>query len=133
MGRPTKLTPEIAVIILDAIESGNFLATASRLAGVSYKTFKEWMSRGRSEDHANAEYRAFRAAVRRARAKAEADSVGVVKRSDTWSAHAWYLERSFQKRWARQEPTPREAVALEDISDAVCGEEKAAQTEGDAG
>jgi transposase len=100
MGRPSKLNDELCTVILDSIEKGNFLKTACEVAGVSYKVFREWMLLGESNDPKYAKFRAFREAVRRARAKAEADTVEAIRSNETWNAKAWYLERSFRKRWA---------------------------------
>jgi hypothetical protein len=98
-GRPTKLTPELAAIVLDAVEAGNFLATAGSEVGVDYSTLKRWMRRGKSDAPEHVECRAFRVAVLRARAVAERKAVAKVRKAKDWKAAAWYLERSHRARW----------------------------------
>jgi hypothetical protein len=123
MGRPTKLNKDTCDIILEKIEGGNYLNVAARCAGVSYKVFREWMVRGTSSLPADAPYRAFRLAVNRARATAEADAIASIqvaaKDPRTWQAAAWFLERSFSRRWAKRSessPTPPPPKPLEQMS-----------------
>jgi hypothetical protein len=52
MARPTKYTPEVAFRILDVIASGCGRELAARMAGISLRTFVNWMARGRAGDQA---------------------------------------------------------------------------------
>lgn len=111
----TKFTPEVREIILEAIEAGNYYNVACSVAGVSYKTFREWIKRGRSADPADAEYRAFRSAVKRAEAEGERKHLKCItdEAAQTWQAAAWFLERKYPKRWAKRDippPAPRDKV-----------------------
>ena len=103
MGRPTKLTPEVQAIIVEAIEKGNDKTVAARLAGIGESTFYAWMERG--EQAKSGVFLEFREAVKKAEAEAEQHFVGVIKAAsaDTWTAAAWWLERKYPERWGRKE------------------------------
>jgi hypothetical protein len=103
MARPAKLTDETAKVIVDAIKVGCPIKVACQAAEIGSTTFKSWMARGKSEDEADAPYRAFRAAVRKARAHGESFALKVIQDAmpDHWQAAAWFLERSQPTRWGR--------------------------------
>ncbi|MFG6193377.1 hypothetical protein [Nonomuraea sp. JJY05] len=69
MGRPSKLTPELRDELCRQLEAGHFLGTAADLCGVGRSTVHRWMARGEEAD-APLEYREFREALTRARARA---------------------------------------------------------------
>lgn len=48
-GRNTKLTPDIAKRICDAVRAGNYASVAARYSGVSEGTLSQWIQRGRGE------------------------------------------------------------------------------------
>lgn len=103
-GRPSKLTDDVQDRIVRAIQSGNWLETASAYAGVDASTVRRWMAKGDSED-APEPYRSFCAAVKKARAEAEIRAVALIQKAaqdGTWQASAWYLERSHPDRWGRK-------------------------------
>jgi transposase len=103
-GRPSKLTDDVQTKILQAIQAGNWLETASAYAGVDASTVRRWMAKGESED-AEEPYRAFCALVKQARAQAEIRAVALIQKAaqdGTWQASAWYLERSHPDRWGRK-------------------------------
>lgn len=50
VGRPSKLTPEVVNIIVDATQHGAFAHVAARAAGVSPSTFHAWMKAGEAEE-----------------------------------------------------------------------------------
>lgn len=116
MGRPTKLTADVQARIVEAINAGNYQETAAAYAGIAPAAFYAWMSRGRAErdritnghkpDKTEARYLEFTEAVERARSVAEMRHVlNITKAAETdgtWQASAWWLERSFPKRWGRQ-------------------------------
>lgn len=94
MGRPSRLTPEIAKEIVDAISIGVPRDMAAKSVGVQPSTLYQWLSKGRE---GNEDYREFSEAVEKA------DSL-VVKRAlvritqaatkeQHWTAAAWLLER----------------------------------------
>ena len=47
MGRPTKLTPEVQEAIVKAVSVGATLDAAAESAGITYRTFANWMERGK--------------------------------------------------------------------------------------
>jgi hypothetical protein len=103
-GRPSKLTASVQDLIIRAIQSGNWLETASAYAGVDASTVRRWMAKGDAED-AEEPYRSFCAAVKKARAEAEIRAVALIQKAaqdGTWQASAWYLERSHPDRWGRK-------------------------------
>ncbi len=48
-GRPTKLTPEAHQTIVEAIQAGNYIETASAMAGIEKPTLYDWLKRGADE------------------------------------------------------------------------------------
>jgi transposase len=104
MGRPTKLTPEKHDKIVELVRAGNYVDTASAVAGVAEQTFYVWMSKGEGEK-ARSPYKEFREAITAARAEAEARMVLVVQRAandGSWQAASWYLERTKQAKFGKQ-------------------------------
>ena len=129
-GRPTKLTPEVRERIVRAIAAGSYYAAAAQLAGITPRTFYNWMKRGREElervestprariRERERPYVEFYKAVKQAEAEAE---IKVVARwwesmKDDWRACRDFLARRFPERWApkvRQEVTGAEGKPLE--------------------
>ncbi|MBG0818899.1 hypothetical protein [Planomonospora sp. ID82291] len=72
MGRPTKLTPELADHFIEALEKGNSIRRAAALCGITRKTAHAWIAQG-EEDDASPELRDFCDRVTRARTKAIGD------------------------------------------------------------
>jgi hypothetical protein len=108
MGRPTKLTPEVQDKIVAAIRAGNYQETAASYAGISEKTFYEWMNRGLSDDPSESHFGEFREAVEKAKAAAEVRDVILIDKAaqdGSWQAAAWKLERKFPNKWGRVQRT----------------------------
>jgi hypothetical protein len=51
MGRPTKMTIEIIKRIGENIALGLTYSLATESAGITYKTFNEWMQRGKNSTY----------------------------------------------------------------------------------
>lgn len=103
MGRPSKLTPESAKKIVDAIAAGNYLEVAAAHGGVVYSTLNEWMKKG--ERATTGDYREFYESVKRAEADAEMLRIARISKAGSegnWTADAWYLERRYPDRWGRR-------------------------------
>ncbi len=105
-GRPTKLTPELAKTIVEAIRGGNYAQVAAATAGIGEETFYTWLARGKDEPEGI--YREFREAVLTASGEAEQEKLERLQREalaedGDWKAAAWWLERRFPKRWGRQQ------------------------------
>jgi hypothetical protein len=115
MGRRPGLTEEIQKNICDALTQGNYQDDAARYAGIAESTYYKWISRGMDErnrvedggkpDTKEVMYVEFVEAVEKARANASVRNVMLVQRAaqDHWQAAAWWLERSFPKKWGRKE------------------------------
>src|SRR4051794_21483658 len=98
MSRPTKLTDEAQDRIVAALRVGNTIEAAAAAAGIDARTFRRWMARGASSRAADAEYRAFREAVERARAQVElvlVSRIAGAAAKGSWRAAAWLLEHRF--------------------------------------
>lgn len=103
IGRPTKFTPEVRERILIAIRAGNYIDTAAQSAGINKDTFYSWMAKAETSG-APKEYYDFADDIKKARAEAEIQAVGVIQQAanrGTWQAAAWYLERSYPDRFGR--------------------------------
>lgn len=79
-GRPSKLTPAVQGLIVEALERGNYVDTAAEYAGVHRATVFRWLQEG-AEPDAPAALRDFHDAVSRARAHAEHRMVEIVNRT----------------------------------------------------
>ena len=104
MARPTKLTKDKSEKIIELVRAGNYAETAATVAGIGAATFYTWMSKGEGEK-ARSPYKEFREAVLSARAEAEARMVMVVQRAandGSWQAASWYLERTQQAKYGKQ-------------------------------
>jgi hypothetical protein len=101
-GRPTELTDELAVALVEALRRLP-IRYACDLVGISDQTYRNWVERGEAEEEP---YASFLGLARRARAEYIGDRVGVIERAaiDDWKAAAWYLERC-----APEEFKPRSA------------------------
>lgn len=103
MGRPTKLTPELQVKIVEIIRAGNYADVAAEAVGIGSSTYYHWLALGR--DATSGKYRDFRDAVKAAECYAEVRAVAIVQKHmvDNWQAAMTYLERKFPDRWGRRE------------------------------
>jgi hypothetical protein len=98
MGRPTSLTPEVQATIVEAIGKGLYRETAAQLAGVTYRTLRNWEERG---DAGEAPYAEFFQLLKKAEAAAECDIIaGVRMGCEGWQSKAWIAERRWPSRWS---------------------------------
>lgn len=104
-GNPTKLTEEMATVILDAIEAGNYKGTACALVGVHRDTLHNWEQLGAQGKEP---FAGFVERLRVAEAKAEVGLLAEIRGArggskhdapDVWTSRAWIMERRFAKRW----------------------------------
>lgn len=128
-GRKTKLTPAVRKRIEKAVRDGNYLNVAASLGGIHPATLFAWLKRG--EEARSGLYREFRDAIVSARHEAEARNIAVIQkaaqgypvkrtvrktdadgkvveevtttREFDWRASAWYLERSFPKKYGKRD------------------------------
>ena len=124
MARPTKLTPDLIQEVCNWLKLGYYQEDAATMAGISSSTFNDWMRRcaegqkalesGDSPlpDSPDAEivevvdmYLEFSEAVKKARAEAEGAHIRNIRKAadnGSWQASAWFLERSFPKKWGKR-------------------------------
>ena len=124
MARPTKLTPDLIQEVCNWLKLGYYQEDAATMAGISSSTFYDWMRRGAEgqkalesgdsplPDSPDAEivevvdmYLEFSEAVKKARAEAEGAHIRNIRKAaenGTWQASAWFLERSFPKKWGKR-------------------------------
>lgn len=82
-GRPSKLTPDVQQTIVSAVRVGNYLETASALAGINVDTIRDWLKQGARASRGK--YKDFSVAVKKAIAEAEARDVAIIdKAADGW-------------------------------------------------
>ena len=148
----TKLTPELQALVVEALNSGNYIETAAAYAGIHEATMYRGLERGRIErtrmsddedavpDPEETPYREFCEAVRKAQAVSEVQAVGLIRKAavdGSWQAAGWYLERSHPKRWAKVdklEHTGREGAPIQmNVSVADLENEIASLLEGKRG
>lgn len=106
--RPTLLTPEVQVAIVEAIRKGHYRETAANLAGITRRTISNWEQRGEAGE---APYAEFFLAIKRAEAEAEDALLDQIRTAqpavsgpggagaDLWQAKAWVMERRWPSRW----------------------------------
>lgn len=112
----TKLNPERQARIVEALQQGNYIETAARYAGITPAGMYKWINRGNAERSRVSEggepnptetpFVEFVEAVEKARSQAEIRNVGLIQKAavdGTWQAAAWFLERSYPKRWGRSD------------------------------
>lgn len=106
-GPKTKLTSEVRERLLMALRGGNFRATACQWAGVSYRSFAEWMQRGKEQP--TSDLGEFRRAVIEAEKLAEIRAVGLVmKAAENDPKHAqWWLTHRYPQRWSEKRVTQK--------------------------
>ncbi len=130
MARPTKLTPEVADTIIDAIRDGGFAVTAAHRAGISEQTYYAWCKRGLSGEQPFAE---FLERLKRAGAEAQASLLGLIRHAaerGTWQAAAWILERRWPTDWGRQPRTITEQERQEIMQSVVAKMDRALDAAG---
>jgi hypothetical protein len=98
MGRPTKLTPEIQEIIVDAIRRGSFDHVAATAAGIGKSTFMRWLAAG---GRGSPLYVEFHEAVSRARAEARISAEARVHAENplAWLRYGPGRERPGEAGW----------------------------------
>lgn len=97
--RETKFDPDRAKSILADLATGNTRACAAARAGVTDRTLRNWIARGRQ---GRKPFVSFVSALKKAERDAEAFAVRsiVAAGQKNWTAHAWWLERKFPEDWA---------------------------------
>jgi hypothetical protein len=101
--------------VVQALRQGNYLDTASALAGISHETLKGWLTQGARDFVAGerTDYAVFWARIAASLAEAEATDVARMNRAAQrdWRAAAWVLERRWPERWSSRAQVAIKPVA----------------------
>jgi hypothetical protein len=114
-GRPTKLTRKLIGEIALIVSAGNTLDKSAEYHGVCKTAAYNWQARGRKEIARLARSKRtkpkpkerlhveFAEAIKKARAKAQVRNVAIINEAakTTWTAAAWWLERTDRENWGR--------------------------------
>lgn len=109
MSRPSKLNPQTKAILIQAIEGGMNYEDSCRLARISYKTFRNWMNKGKVAKSGT--FYQFFHDIEYAKAKGLAFHLGVVNnaaRNGDWHASRFILQARHgyvQQQQLQQQPT----------------------------
>ena len=103
VGRPTDFNAQTSETIIALVKRGNFIETAAAFAGVTARTVRNWIAKGKRRDQPV--YGEFRRPILQAKAEAEIHDLEKLSRDPAWQATTWRLERRNPRRWAR--PTIR--------------------------
>lgn len=119
MGRPTALTADVALAIVESVSEGCTVEDAARAAGVGVSSVYRWQQQGASEDPEHATYREFRDALTRARGAARRAVQGAMYRAatedrDTKAAALW-LELTGRNLDALEGTTARDGRQLDEM------------------
>jgi len=111
-GRPSVITeiPRLTCLLVH-LYHGVHVSPAANLAGFDDAQLSRWQQRAKADEEAGITLSPFRrlaAAMKRARAYAEAEATGAIQGAwragpQYWAAAATYLERSYPTRWGRRQ------------------------------
>lgn len=128
-GRPTKLTDELAAVIIADIEQGVQPDAAAADAGIAPSTYFDWMQRGKAGEEP---FRGFRSEVARARLAAESKLTKTILNGDErgmgFGPSKAALEMLSRLRPDRYSPTMKvqlrdDLERILDVVERVCGQE----------
>ena len=105
MSRPIKLNKEIIAEMAKYVSEGSSYRDAATLCGVVPNTFLDWRKRG-EEDMNNGKdslFSEFLRTLKESEAKAKAEAIRYIQRSDDWKARAWYLERKYNDEFGNKQ------------------------------
>ena len=103
MSRPSKLTPDIQKRIGDNIALGLTYRLAAESAGVTYKTFNEWMNKGQTEKSGRYHYFAqYILKCNAEGAKKLHENLNAAAKAGDTRICTWILERRFPDYFGRR-------------------------------
>jgi transposase len=103
MARPSKLTPDITKQIGDSVSLGLTYALAAESAGITYKTFNDWMNKGKTEK--SGKYSPFYLHVQKCNADAAKvllERINEAAKAGNTQMCTWVLERLFPEEFGRR-------------------------------
>ena len=103
MARPTKLTPEIRKLIGENVALGLTYILAAESASVTYQTFNQWMSKGKTEKYGKY-YQFYRYIQKRNvdAAKALLERLNDAAKAGNCQICIFILERRFKNEFGRR-------------------------------
>jgi hypothetical protein len=132
--KPRVLDEPTCATIIQYLCEGNYLGVALAAAGVTPQTFHYWERRCKENDPSVPKAVAdFFDKVWRCQSIAEVASLRAVKEGEkNWSGNAWFLERRFPKRWAKDKsetkPTDSNVDKLNQMIDEMERDQKSRGT-----
>jgi hypothetical protein len=103
MARPCKLTPEIQKRIDDNVALGLTYTLAAESSGITYKTFNEWLKKGRNST--SGEYFEFSQHINKCNAEGALkllQRLNEASEAGNCQACMWILERRFPEEFGRR-------------------------------
>lgn len=101
MARPTKLTPELQQLIVQALSVGTTHKLACQYAGITETCFYAWLDKGRRSLPPYAE---FAEAVKKTEGRAVVGWLAKIEAAASdgnWQAAAWKLERRYPQDYGK--------------------------------
>ena len=104
-GRETKCTRRLIKRIAKVLEDGNTRKAACAHCHIVPQTFLNWMESGAT--NGTGIHFEFMESIKKAEAKAEMDSVAIIRSAahESWQAAGWYLERKNPEDWRLRQTT----------------------------
>lgn len=114
-GRPTTLTQDVHIAILDAIPKVLIKSQIAALAGITRQKLQYWLERGEKELHENklTEYAHLFYDYSQSRARCVQELLERVRKApDNYKALCWILERCFREDFGEDSEELKELRAL---------------------
>ena len=111
MGRKTKLEDDIQQRLVTAIERGLSIEDACVYAGITKKTYYNWINKNTDEIKDEAErkkFLQFLQSLKKAQSECQMYCLDFLMKDKSWQSKAWVLERRFPDRWAKKDMTINE-------------------------
>ncbi len=111
MGRKTKLQDDIQHRLISAIEKGLTIVDACEYAGISEKTYYNWLNKNTDEikdEEERKKFVQFLQDIKKAQSECQMYCLDFIMKDKSWQSKAWVLERRFPDRWAKKDMTINE-------------------------
>jgi transposase len=111
MGRKTKLQDDIQHRLISAIEKGLTIVDACEYAGISEKTYYNWLNKNTDEikdEEERKKFVQFLQNIKKAQSECQMYCLDFIMKDKSWQSKAWLLERRFPDRWAKKDMTINE-------------------------
>jgi len=111
MGRKLKIEDDIQQRLLEAIERGLTIADACIYAGISEKTYYNWLNKDISlikDEKERERFVQFLQSLKKAQSECQMYCLDFLMKDKSWQSKAWVLERRFPDRWAKKDMTLNE-------------------------